>query len=262
MRRVLLVGTVLVVAAGVAGAWLWPDSGTPTPLSWPRRLNGRLSCGGTESSPTFTAANLHGPPLSRAAVFADAPGRALRRWLGPRYGTSREGTWVMILRQPGWVMYLRRLNDIYAEVEFERHHGNWRLAGWGGCVPRYQGSQSWTIHALPDPAATSFVIGYTTGIKCNGPTHELLPLGHVDVRETSDAVRLTLYLAEDLPPPGWKPPPGVQACTTVGYWQQTAVTLARPMGRRTLFDGGHEPPLPVTPVPYGPPVDPGALPAS
>ena len=256
MRRLLVIAAVVVVAAGaLVGTWVWRDRKTNAEPTIARRVAGRLSCGGADGSPTFTTAMLNGPALPDSVVFGDGPGRALRAFLAGRYGTAypitREGEWIMILREPAQVTYVHRQANGLVALGPRKERGKWKVTGWGGCEPRYQGSIRWEVGALPGPGTVTFPIGYITGGKCNGPTHELLGLDHVDVVETIEAVTITLYRAQDLPPPGWKPPKNA-GCSAGGTMARTTVALKSPMGTRQLLDGGPVPPTPVTPTPFAP----------
>ena len=254
MRRLVAVmaGVAIATAAIAFVVWEGSDSepsAAPTP---PRRAAGRLSCSGGDGLPTFSPVTLQRRGLPASTLFGDAPGKALRTFLSGRPGSSfpltPDGAFNVISRTPAGVLYLERTGTDFAYAAASKQGGKWKVRGWGGCAPRYQGSISFQIAVVPDPAASTFPVQYLTGGKCNGPTHELLALDHVAVHETADTVEVTLYREEDIPPPGWKPPKNT-ACDSGGVMERTTISLSNALGSRHILDAGAVPAAPAAIAP-------------
>jgi hypothetical protein len=200
--------------------------------------NGPVACGMGQVDPSgfFPQDALRAAPPPAEQLYGDAPGAALRDFLvrdaGSVYRDAKDG-WKVLNRRPDEVRYGHQRGDTVDYVAvIGQNGGPWKWMGGGDCRPHHPGTTSWQYSvSMADPA--TLVIRYLTGICGPGGVQKVKEI-YVD--ESSDRVVVAII------PSPMESRTGM--CNTVGITLQTQVKLKRPLGNRTVLDGGPIPPQP------------------
>ena len=140
----------------------------------------------------------------------------------------------------------------YADASFSRVEGEWRPNGWGQCrievTAEGFGNAHWILDrdVAPNPESTTLEIEIMEQACASGQApfdREIVPV----VVEADDAVSITVFV---------EPVAGGADCQG-NPWHPIVVTLDRPLGDRTVFDGASIPPLERTWTPTQSSIDSG-----
>lgn len=253
----------LVVAAFGLAACAGPKA-TPLP-TWPVQpeqlpdptsgsADASLTCGDR----TFPAAGLTAPTGAEKASGPefDALRAALAKF-GSEFPGSAGWTWQLAGRDDTGAIFLSRGTDAagsttWNSIEVSADASGWKPTGMGGCVPRVVlsaefGPASWALDpAFPTPVATTTQLHILVWeLACSGGSPATGRISAPVVQYAATSVTITLGVRPLQVAPGTAltcpGPPGTPA----------TMTLAEPLGNRTLLDGGLVPPAPPSPQANG-----------
>jgi hypothetical protein len=246
----LVVATVgLAACAGPTATQLptWPVQPEELPAPTSGSADASLTCGDR----TFPAAGLTAPTGAEKAPGPefDALRAAIARF-GDNFPGSTTWTWQLAGRDGGGAIFLSKTTDdtgttIWNSIEVSSDASGWKPTGMGGCVPRVVlsaelGPATWALDpAFPAPAATTTQLHILVWeLACSGGSPATGRISAPAVQYAATSVTITLGVRPLQIAPGTAVtcpgPPGTPA----------TMTLAEPLGNRTLLDGGLVPPAP------------------
>jgi hypothetical protein len=255
----LLVGVViaslgLVSCAGATGTgsplptWPVPPEQLPAPTSG--NAEPTLTCGDR----TFPASGLSAPTGAEKASGPefDALRAALAKF-GDNFPGSSAWTWQLAGRDSTGAIFLSKTIDdagatVWNSIDVSSDASGWKPTGMGGCVPRVVlsaefGPATWALDpAFSAPTATTTQLHILVWeLACSGGSPATGRISAPVVQYATTTVTLTLGVRPLQIAPGTAVtcpgPPGTPAM----------MTLAEPLGSRTLLDGGLVPPAPPSP---------------
>jgi hypothetical protein len=259
VRASLLVLGLALAALGLASCAGPTGSPVPTwpvtPEQLPSPTSGSAAASLTCGDRTFPATGLTAPTGAEKASGPEFDAlRATLAKFGSEFPGSADWTWQLAGRDNTGAIFLARGTDdagatTWASIEVSLDASGWKPDGMGGCVPRVVlsaefGPATWALDpAFPAPAATTTQLHLLVWeVTCSSGSPATGRISAPVVQYAATTVTITLGVRPLQVAAGTlltcPLPPGTPA----------AMTLAEPLGNRTLLDGGLVPPAPPSPT--------------
>lgn len=218
------------------------SEGAPGPSPTTVSEDSTLACAGV--GPSFPVDALAGPRIDRDDLAATAAGTALAAHFaeddadGELAAFAPDAFVVLSSNDDAAVFGGTDKGEVVSSFELERRDGEWKLIGWGGCRPNRVRAdlQAATWQVVGTDQGGRVLQLEVEGGECVDDREETRTrIVDVDVEETPGEVVVVVWAEQP-------PPPDGDLCAGLGVVVPWTVTLAEPLGARTLVDGGTVPP--------------------
>ncbi len=241
----LLIGLAACSAEPTTPAATWPVSEEALPSATTGSPDARVTCDGR----TFPASGLTAPTGAEKASGPefDALRAALEKF-GREFPGSADWTWRLAGRDDTGAIFLAGPGAAgdpgWASIEVVPGVGGWEAQSFGSCDPHIVlsaefGPASWALDpAFPAPAPDStelHILVWERTCSSGSPTTGRMSAPVTDFG--TETLTITI---------GVRPLAGIQTCPGPPG-TPALLRLPKPLGQRTLLDGGHVPPVPPSP---------------